>query len=60
VGYTPANIANFVKLTGTTATTVAVNADGIGTDFVNIATLQGVVYTATLLNELVAQGNLIT
>ena len=37
-------------------TTVQVNADGVGTDFVPIATLSGV--TGLLLNDLLANHNL--
>ena len=61
VGYNPAssNINNFVHLTGTTSTTVLVNADGAGPDFVAITTLQGVANSAGLLNDLITHGNLI-
>jgi Ca2+-binding RTX toxin-like protein len=61
VGYNPAssNINNFVHLTGTASTTVLVNADGAGTDFVALATLQGVANSAGLLSDLLTHGNLI-
>ena len=38
---------------------VDVNADGAGSDFVTVAVLENVSATAGLLNELVAQGNLV-
>jgi hypothetical protein len=53
------NINNFVRLSGGAGTTVSVNADGVGTDFIALATLSNVTMTATLLNELVANGNLV-
>jgi serralysin len=54
------NLGSFVRLTGTSAeTTVWVNPDGAGTDFTALATLQGVAMTATLLNEMLSQGNLV-
>ena len=61
VGYTSgsSNINNFVRLSGAASTTVAVNADGVGTDFVSVATLQNVAFTSNLLNEMMANGNLI-
>jgi hypothetical protein len=56
VGYTP--VSAFVRLAESGGSTlVSLNADGAGTDFVNVATLQGV--TGLLLNDLLAQGNLI-
>jgi Ca2+-binding RTX toxin-like protein len=61
VGYNPAtsNIDDFVQLTGGTSTTVWANADGAGTDFVALATLQDVAMAGSLLSEMLAQGNLI-
>ena len=53
------NVNNFVRLSGSTSTTVSVNADGVGNDFVAIATLTNVALTGSLLNELVANGNLV-
>jgi len=51
-------LSNFVHLAEAGgSTTVQVNADGIGSDFVPIATLQGV--TGLLLNDLVANHNVI-
>jgi len=59
VGYgAGSNLNNFMRLSGGTSTTVSVNADGAGTDFIAIATLQNVAMTGSLLNELVANGNL--
>lgn len=37
----------------------AVNVDGVGTDFVDVVRLQGIAGGATLVDELVAQGNLL-
>ncbi|HEX2825286.1 MAG TPA: type I secretion C-terminal target domain-containing protein, partial [Burkholderiales bacterium] len=52
------NISDFVRLTQSGGnTTVAVNADGVGADFVNLAVLQNT--TGLLLNDMLAQGNLI-
>jgi len=62
VGYTPgsSNINAFVRLAGTTSsTTVSVNADGVGTDFVALATLQNIAMSSALLNDLLANGNLV-
>jgi Ca2+-binding RTX toxin-like protein len=61
VGYSAgtSSINNFVRLAGGADTTVSVNADGIGTDFSAIATLQNIAMTPSLLNEMVANGNLI-
>ncbi|MBI3057537.1 MAG: type I secretion C-terminal target domain-containing protein [Betaproteobacteria bacterium] len=59
-GYVPgfSNLSDFVQLVeGGGNTMVNVNADGIGSDFVSLATLEGV--TGALLNDLLAQGNLI-
>jgi Ca2+-binding RTX toxin-like protein len=59
-GYVPgsSNPASFVRLTESAGNvTVSVNADGIGSDFVALATLQGV--TGALLNDMLAQGNLV-
>jgi Ca2+-binding RTX toxin-like protein len=53
-----AGINSFVRLSGSTDTTVWVNADGVGDDFVAIATLQGVHMTPTLLHDMISQGNL--
>ena len=36
-----------------------VNADGIGSDFVALATLNSITHTGNLLNELVTDGNLL-
>ncbi|HEX2828993.1 MAG TPA: type I secretion C-terminal target domain-containing protein [Burkholderiales bacterium] len=60
VGYRPgiSNVNAFVRLSGGASTTVSVNADGAGTDFVALATLQNVAMSSSLLNDLVAQGNL--
>lgn len=60
VGYLPgtSNAASFVQLFESgTSTTLRVNADGVGTDFVDLAVLQG--NTALLLNDMLAQGNLV-
>jgi hypothetical protein len=52
------DVAGFVQLeTNGGSTTVRVNADGMGTDFVQLATLHGV--AGMLLNDMLAQGNLI-
>ena len=61
VGYVSgvSNIAAFVRLSGSTKTTIAVNADGVGTDFVPLATLSTVANTVGLLDSLVANGNLL-
>ena len=60
VGYgAGSNINSFVRVSGGTSTTVFVNVDGVGTDFVALVTLQNVAMTAGLLNELVANGNLV-
>ncbi|MGZ8196781.1 MAG: type I secretion C-terminal target domain-containing protein [Burkholderiales bacterium] len=61
VGYTAgvSNIASFVQLTGGAGTTISVNADGVGSDFLPLVTLQNVALTGSLLNDLVAQGNLV-
>ncbi|MGZ8268884.1 MAG: calcium-binding protein, partial [Burkholderiales bacterium] len=61
VGYTAgvSNIASFVQLTGGAGTTISVNADGGGSDFLPLVTLQNVALTGSLLNDLVAQGNLV-
>lgn len=60
VGYgSGSNINNFVRLSGSTTTTVSVNADGVGTDFVALTTLQNVSMSSSLLNDLLAQGNLV-
>jgi hypothetical protein len=48
-----------VQLTGGASTTIAVNSDGVGSDFVAIATLNGVAMTGSLLNDMVANGNLL-
>ena len=40
-------------------TTVLVNADGVGSDFVALATLQGVAYSNNLLSQLISDGNLV-
>jgi Ca2+-binding RTX toxin-like protein len=53
------NVSQFVKLVGTDSTTLWVNADGIGTDFAALATLQNIAMTPGMLNEMVANGNLI-
>ena len=54
------NINSFVRFSNGANTTLSVNADGVGTDFVAMATLQNVTMTSTLLNEMLAQGNLVT
>jgi len=36
-----------------------VNADGVGTDFVALVTLQNVAMTPNLLSEMAANGNLL-
>jgi uncharacterized delta-60 repeat protein len=60
VGYTPgsSNINDFVRLTGTSNTTVLVNADGTGTDFFALAVLQGVANSPGLLQDMITNGNL--
>jgi Ca2+-binding RTX toxin-like protein len=60
VGYNAQSsvVSNFVHLVESGgSTTVQVNADGAGTDFVPVATLSGV--TGLLLNDLLANHNLI-
>ncbi len=58
VGYNPATPDSFIQLEAAGgSTTVKVNADGAGSDFVALATLQG--QTGLLLNDLLANGNLI-
>jgi Ca2+-binding RTX toxin-like protein len=60
VGFNPgtSNVSNFVKLQQSGGNTiVSVNADGIGTDFVAMATLLTV--TGLVLNDMAAQGNLV-
>jgi Ca2+-binding RTX toxin-like protein len=51
----PSSFVNLALSGGNT--TVNVNADGIGGDFVNFTTLQGV--SGLLLNDMLAQGNLL-
>lgn len=53
------DIDDFVRLSGGASTTVSVNADGAGMDFVALTALQNVAMTSSLLNELLAQGNLV-
>ena len=53
------NVSQFVKFMGTDDATLWVNADGIGTDFAALATLQNIAMTPGMLNEMVANGNLI-
>lgn len=54
------NIADFVQLTGgASRTEVAVDRNGVGGDFVMLATLENVALSASLLNDLLANGNLI-
>jgi Ca2+-binding RTX toxin-like protein len=51
------NAASFVQLVGSAGgTTLRVNADGAGSDFVDLALLQGT--TGVLLDDLLANGNL--
>jgi Ca2+-binding RTX toxin-like protein len=61
-GYNPvvSNASNFVQLvaSGGASTQVNVNADGVGSDFVAIVVLNNVALTGTLLNDMLAQGNL--
>lgn len=58
LGYEPATPGAFVRLQGAGSdTTVLVNADGAGDDFVALATLQG--QTGLLLDDLLATNNLI-
>ena len=62
VGYNAgtSDIANFVQLQDSVqGAVVAVNADGVGNDFVPIATLQGIPSTSGLLSEMLSQGNII-
>jgi len=52
------NPANFIQLVESGGhTVVRVNQDGVGTDFVPLATLQGV--TGAVLTDMLSQGNLI-
>jgi serralysin len=56
-GHGVSNPASFIQLNQSGGnTTVSVNADGIGSDFADLAMLSGV--TGLLLNDLLAQGNL--
>lgn len=61
VAYTAqsSNINAFVRLSGTTSTTVSANANGSGSDFVALAMLQNVANSGGLLNDLLANGNLV-
>lgn len=52
-------VEDFVRLSGTADTTLSVNADGAGNDFVSLATLQNVAMTNNLLNDMLANGNLL-
>ena len=60
-GFTAGNsvVDAYVRLSGGADTTVSVNADGTGNDFVALATLQNVAMTNNLLNEMLANGNLL-
>jgi serralysin len=60
-GFTPGNsvVDAYVRLSGGTETTLSVNADGTGNDFVALATLQNVGMTNNLLSEMLANGNLL-
>jgi Ca2+-binding RTX toxin-like protein len=52
------SLGDFVKLQSIGSNTaVLIDADGLGADFVSIATLSGV--SGALLNDLLAQGNLV-
>ena len=52
-------VQDYVRLSGGADTTVAVNADGTGNDFVALATLQNVAMTNNLLSDMLANGNLL-
>lgn len=59
-GYDPgtSDPSSFVRLTASGANTIlAVNTDGVGTDFLDLAVLQN--NTGLLLNDLIANGNLL-
>ena len=58
-GVNARNLDNFVQATGTTSTTFWVNADGVGTDFFELFTLQNVANNGHLAADLFAQGNLL-
>ena len=60
VGYAAGNIGAYVQLSGDAShTDVAVDADGFGGDFAMLATLENVAFSAGLLNQMLAQGNLV-
>jgi VCBS repeat-containing protein len=57
-GYTSAHASDFVHLLASgNDTVVQVNSDGVGNDFVNLVTLQGV--SGLLLDDLLANNNLV-
>ena len=53
------NLDSFVHVSGTTSSTFSFNADGVGNDFVDLFTLQGVANNGHLAADLFAQGNLL-
>jgi hypothetical protein len=60
-GFTPGQSAidAFVRVSGGANALVSVNADGTGSDFVALVTLQNVAATDNLLNDMLANGNLL-
>ena len=59
VGY-DGNVDNFVRLeNGGSTVIVTVNADGLGGDYLSVVSLQGMTLTGTLLNDMLANGNLV-
>jgi len=54
-GGTASNFVRFLDVNGTSQ--LQINQDGIGSDFISVATLQGV--SGLLLNDLLANGNLV-
>jgi hypothetical protein len=59
--FTPGNSdpSAFVRLSGGADTRVSVNVDGRGSDFVELVVLENIKLTGTLLNEMLADGNLL-
>lgn len=58
-GFRAASIDSFIRVSGTSSSTFSFNADGVGTDFVDLFTLQGVANNGHLAADLFAQGNLL-
>jgi hypothetical protein len=52
-------VQDYVRLSGGAGTLVSVKADGTGNDFVSLVTLQNIAFSDTLLNDMLANGNLL-